>query len=196
MGKTAKVVNEDLTKEDLENIKFDVSIEEEKEDHVGIPIVERRKADQIKEFIDIPVGYEKKIMIEGQSKEETLVLYKYVPGIIDPNKYYPVLEWRITQDTVDDADIWPEWKGFDVAFNGQAQRGGDGRVLTAQCFIYRSIQEMDENQDGLFFSDPPFACEFTKMSDVGIPVILGSEIEYARSAMRGGTVGATRRRGE
>lgn len=174
----------------IEEIKYtDTYVREDSP--IGKKVLERKKAGVIKEHIDIPIGHERNIKVEDE--EGVLVLYFHVPEIED-DKYYPIVEWRITQDTLDECDYWPEWKSFVYSINGE-QIMERGLPVKAQFFVFRAIQEMREDQDGHFFTDPPFSSSLIKMSDCGIPVIKGSDLDDLKQEALRTMVGASRRRG-
>ncbi len=181
-----------VTEEDLRNIKY-VTTTERNDTHeaLGVLVVEKKDAKELQGDIKIKLGYETPAKIGEQ--DIIIALFINVPTV-DDDLYYPLVEWRITQERLDDCDTWPQWKSFPVLLNGQQQMDS-GRVVMAQHFIYRAIQSMEEDQDGRFFTEPPFAFDLIQMSDKGIPVIKGSDIDAARVQMLASGIGATRRRG-
>lgn len=181
--------------EELKNLKYDkpelVRIPQE---GIGIFVQEVRKADKMPEDVEIPVGYEREIKFGDETG--TMILYRNVPGDIDPEMYYPLTEWRMTMEKMDDQDNLPQWKAFPVVINGQPLRDDVGRQIVAQCFVYRAAMGMPEEDDGKFFFTGPFVFSLVKETDIGIPAIKGSDIPEAIAQIRGISTGATRRRGE
>ncbi len=190
----AEVKVEEVSIEDLKNMKVTPELVKTPLEGIGTLVQEVRKADIMPEDIEIPVGYEKEMKMG--SKAGTMALYINVPGDIDPAMHYPVAEWRCTQEKLDDCDNWPQWKSFPIVINNQPFRDNVGRQIVAQCFVYRAIQGMDEEDDGKFFFTPPFMSGYVKETSLGIPAIKGSDIPDAIGQMRGLVIGATRRRGE
>ncbi len=192
MGK-ATAVKEDITNVELEEIEWGVKFVREDAGQFGTKVVERRESDKVKRHVDIHIGYEFKAMIG--KKEVIIALYINVPVEIDPAIYYPITEWRITQDLLDDADLWPQWKRFSVELNGQEQRQQNGRPMLAQYLVYRAIQTRPEDSDGVFENTPPFMSSLVQETDIGIAVVKGSDIDDYIAEMSGTRIGASRRRG-
>jgi len=189
--------NVEVTPQAIDPIKYSDNIVRGDEDDVGIPVAEEKRASVLDGIISIPLGYEKQAKIGN--KEITIFLSKRVPPVIDPDLHYPVTEWRITQDRIDDADNVPLWKQMPIMYNGQGVRNL-GREVKASYYVMLAIQGMDEESDGHFFIESPFLSDKIKVTDIKLPVIKGSDIlefEKAKKTLANNWfTGATRRRGD
>lgn len=161
---------------------------EHPKDHIGVLVSEQRTRKQQTDAEYIPLYYEKQIEVEGE--KATLRLHiQNDPGPLEPEIYYPAVEWRLTQDTLDEQDYWPDYKQFDWMENGQPARlqtGGPGRVgmpLRVRFFVVWNVTECSEDEDGQFFPMNPI-----KGSDIQ------QEIENRKGRKMSLVMGASRRR--
>lgn len=182
MPQSKAAVKDKEAEVNLAEIEYDVNVVRGDKDNIGTRLIERRDALELKDHIDIDLGYEKIVKVDGE--DVTLVLYIHTPGEIMAEAYYPVAEWRIMPDTLREADIWPQWKSFPLVLNGQEVRLPTGRRFQCKYYVWRSEQFMDEDQDGYFFFKPPFSTEMIRMSDIGIPVIKGEKLLELAAAKR------------
>lgn len=163
-------------------------------DHVlGVLVEERNEDLRIERAIDIPVGYKRPVLIDD--KEEIAFLSIGIPGVISPEFWYPVLEWRLTTERLSEADMHPQWKRDKVVVDG-LEVMEQGRNITIHYYVLIVEQDMSEEADGFFFVDPPFSREEVKMSDIGLPMIKGSDILALQEAKKllGNQIGTALRR--
>lgn len=152
---------------------------EVEEEHVlGALIQEENSSQRLDEPINIPLGYKRTVIIDGN--EEIAYMSIRTPADINPDFYYPVTEWRITPELLLDQDNLPQWVRRPVVVNGQTLMDV-GRPLQISYYVIRAELDMPEEKDGMpydgtFFIDPPFSRDEVKMSDIGLPMIKGSDI--------------------
>lgn len=195
MGKGAKVIKEEIK---------EVAVEKDK-NFIGVPIEENRESGAYKDVIKIPLGYIRAAKVGGEDVE--VVLRVNTPPDIESEKYYPVCEWRISGDDLDNADHWPQWKRLPLLIDGQSAMLYGRPVLVSYYVVLAMAAVEEEDQQPQrrgpyvdFKINPPFGDEKIAMSDFGLPVIKGSDIiaiNEAKAVLGNNPVfGATRRRGQ
>ena len=177
-------------------IEYDVD-EVEDEHPIGTIVEEELNSSKLASSPKVLLGYKRDVIVDG---DESVVYFSVgVPAKVDAALFYPVLEWRVTMETLDNCDFLPQWKSHDLQINGELVFD-EGVQVKVVHYVFQARMNMPEEEDGHFFTDPPFMNKNIRMTDIGIPVIPGAEIlkiAKAKNDLAGqGTGGASRRRAE
>lgn len=179
---------------EVKGIKTDITIEEaakvdivleEVETSAGKMMVEKRDRPEHPGITTIPV-YLIQTVKKGTKNLEVRMHFNAPPPEVDKEAWYPCLELRMTQDTMDNMDYVPDWKRFPLLDTNNAPiRDEVGRQRQGHFYIDWNIQECSEEEDGMFFPVDP---------------IQGKDIRTEMAA-RGGSkasviTGASRRRAD
>lgn len=191
------------SKRDAPVIAKDVAVEEG-ENYIGVPMEQELSSADYSSAIRMPIGFNRKAKV---GKEDCNVVLRHsVPPIIEPDEYYPVCEWRIGSEDLDNADNWPQYKRLPLMVNGKPAMQM-GRSVMVSYYVIVSVEDVPEvnpheRQSPFrdFHIKEPFSDNKIQMTDFGLPVIKGSAIiavKEAKEVLRGDPgFGAIRRRGQ
>ena len=153
---TEEEVIENITEEDLSFMDSEVRSEP---DNIGVLVSERRMKPKSVKYTDIKERYEVTISKPGEDDKILAYHLPAPPGIVKAEMYYPCREWRITQESLDNCDYWPQWKPFPIVKDGQPLRSTSGtnlgQVVLAYHYIVISVRAMTKEENGRFFDAPP-----------------------------------------
>lgn len=195
LRRTRRFINGDSK---MSEVGIDYETEEiEGEHEIGIIIEEELNSSKLASSLKVLLGYKRDIVVDGE--DGIVFLSIGAPAKIEPDLFYPALEWRLTMETLDGCDFLPQWKSHVLKINGQSVFD-EGVEVKIMHYVVQARMDMEEEEDGHFFTDLPFMNKQIKMTDIDLPVVSGSEILRiikAKNDLAGqGSDNASRRRAE